>query len=245
VDMSYTPVLDLYHCDENKQVLSKVIGDRAFAKTGLQTTILANRLIAGLKQAGMRSCGKHFPGHGFACEDSHFDIARDSRELKQIMQEDVFPYQALGNLLDSIMPAHVIYEKADPAPAGFSSFWLQKVLRQDLHYQGYIFSDDLSMEGASIVGKTVLERAHKALAAGCDGVIICNRPDLSDELLEGLPQTIIDLAWQPKNIEDIQNRQKRLFAASRFTPYDWQGMLDDQAYQYSQSILREYTLILN
>jgi beta-N-acetylhexosaminidase len=245
VDMSYTPVLDLYHCDADHQVLSKVIGDRAFAQTGLQTMILANRLIAGLKEAGMSSCGKHFPGHGYASEDSHFDIARDSRELATIMQEDVFPYQALGNTIDSIMPAHVIYEKVDPNPAGFSSFWLQKVLRQDLHYQGYIFSDDLSMEGASIAGEHVAQRAEKALQAGCDGVIICNRPDLSDELLEFLTQKFLSNKIEDDALGILKQRHARLFAKSRFKRYDWQAMLEDAAYIKAQSMLKIHGLILN
>jgi beta-N-acetylhexosaminidase len=262
VDMSYTPVLDLYHCNEENQVLSKVIGDRAFAKTGLDTMILANRLIAGLKEAGMSSCGKHFPGHGYASEDSHFDIARDSRSLTEIMREDVFPYQALGNTIDSIMPAHVIYEQVDPDPAGFSVFWLQNILRKMLNYKGYIFSDDLSMEGASIVGERVIDRAKKALLAGCDGVIICNRPDLSDELLEGLGHEILqnginhvcahqiddlqaDITDTQTILNIIKQRHVRLFAQSRFKTYDWEAMQQDAQYIHAKNTLKTYGLILN
>lgn len=242
VDMSYTPVLDLYHCDAEQNVLSKVIGDRAFASCPQQTTVLANRLIAGLKQAGMAACGKHFPGHGYASEDSHFDIARDNREFDQIMAQDVYPYQALGNLLESIMPAHVIYEKVDSMPAGFSEFWLQKILRQQLHYKGYIFSDDLSMEGASIAGKNVVDRANNALAAGCDGVIICNRPDLSDALLEGLN------SLKHFSAKTAERHERLLFKPAKqtdFTVYDWQSLQENQHYINAYQMLKAENLILN
>lgn len=180
VDFSFTPVLDLDYG------LSEVIGNRSFHRNPEVVAKLAEALIEGLGEAGMSSCGKHFPGHGFVEADSHVAIPVDTREFDEIWEEDIKPYVALGHLkLPSLMPAHVIYEKVDSMPAGFSKFWIQEVLRQRMNYQGMVFSDDLTMEGASVVGG-IVERANAAFAAGCDMVLVCNRPDLADELLANL-----------------------------------------------------------
>lgn len=178
VDLSFTPVLDLDYGQ------SGVIGDRAFHRDPRVVTMLAKSLNHGLALTGMANCGKHFPGHGFAEADSHVAIPVDERELEQILVEDAAPYGWLGLSLTGVMPAHVIYPKVDRHPAGFSKKWLT-LLRKDLGFQGVIFSDDLSMEGASVAG-SVVDGAHAALAAGCDMVLICNSPDKADELLDGL-----------------------------------------------------------
>ncbi|WP_077315817.1 beta-N-acetylhexosaminidase [Basilea psittacipulmonis] len=180
VDFSFTPVLDL---DYGR---SDVIGNRAFHADPKVVSLLSRALIQGLSDSGMASCGKHFPGHGYVNADSHTHVPIDDRSFEEIYEKDVKPYIALGNLsLPAIMPAHVIYEKVDSQPAGFSKFWVQKILREQLAYQGVIFSDDLTMEGASVAGD-IHDRAKAAFHAGCDMVLVCNRPDLADELLEKL-----------------------------------------------------------
>lgn len=178
VDLSFTPVLDLDHGE------SGVIGDRAFHRDARVVTLLAKSLNQGLLLAGMANCGKHFPGHGFVKADSHVAIPVDERSLKAIMAEDAAPYDWLGMSLSAVMPAHVIYPKVDKHPAGFSKKWLS-ILRNQMQFEGVIFSDDLSMEGASVAG-SVLDGAHAALTAGCDMVLICNSPDKADRLLAGL-----------------------------------------------------------
>lgn len=178
VDLSFTPVLDLDYGE------SGVIGDRAFHRDARVVTVLAKSLNHGLALAGMANCGKHFPGHGFVMADSHVDIPVDERSLKDILSEDAAPYDWLGLGLSAVMPAHVIYPKVDKNPAGFSKKWLS-ILRRDMGFQGVIFSDDLSMEGASVAGG-VVDGAKAALSAGCDMVLICNSPDKADELLSGL-----------------------------------------------------------
>ena len=180
VDFSFTPVLDMDYGD------SLVIGDRAFHANPQAINELAFSVMQGLKKGGMEAVGKHFPGHGFVVADSHVSIPIDERSFDQIAQNDMQPFrQMIDEGLAAIMPAHVIYPKVDDKPAGFSAKWLQKVLRERLGFNGVIFSDDLSMEGAS-VGGDVTTRSLTALNAGCDMVLLCNRPDLADELLEKL-----------------------------------------------------------
>jgi len=180
VDFSFTPILDMDYGD------SLVIGDRAFHLDPRAINELAFSLMQGLKKGGMAAVGKHFPGHGYVVADSHVSIPVDEREFDQIAQNDMQPFiHMIDEGLPAIMPAHVIYPKVDDRPAGFSTKWLQKVLRERLGFNGAIFSDDLSMEGAT-VGGDVTTRSLAALHAGCDMILLCNRPDLADELLENL-----------------------------------------------------------
>jgi beta-N-acetylhexosaminidase len=186
VDLSFTPVLDL---DYGR---SKVIGDRGFSGDPERVAALADAVVAGLGNAGMGAVGKHFPGHGWAEADSHVAIPEDERDFDAIWARDIAPYRSgLLQKLSGVMPAHVIYRNIDPNPAGFSPFWLQDVLRGRLGFDGVIFSDDLTMEGATVVGG-IVARATAAHAAGCDMVLVCNRPDLADELLANWTPTLTD-----------------------------------------------------
>ena len=180
VDFSFAPVLDLDYGT------SAVIGDRAFHRDPLAVGELAAAFIAGLGDCGMAAVGKHFPGHGYAAADSHVDMPRDDRTLDEILGRDVAPYRpAISAGLAAVMPAHVVYTRVDPLPAGYSSFWLQEVLRGRLGFDGLIFSDDLSMKGATTAG-SIAERARMALGAGCDMVLLCNDPAGQEELLDSL-----------------------------------------------------------
>ncbi|HKO88666.1 MAG TPA: beta-N-acetylhexosaminidase [Burkholderiales bacterium] len=180
VDFSFTPVLDI---DFNQ---SSVIGDRAFHEKSDAIAYLAGELIEGLGTLGVGAVGKHFPGHGFAAADSHIAYPTDERELAAIEATDMRPYRELiPRGLAGIMPAHVIYPKVDARPAGFSQRWLQEILRRRYGFDGLIFSDDLSMEAASVAGG-VVERARAALTAGCDMVLVCNAPIEARKLLDGL-----------------------------------------------------------
>ncbi len=179
VDLSFTPVLDLDHGR------SAVVGDRAFHPDPRVVSMLARCLSHGLLLEGMGNCGKHFPGHGWAHADSHHALPVDERGLDEILAADAAPYDWIGDTLLSVMPAHVVYPKVDARPAGFSRVWLQQVLRKRLGYDGLIFSDDLSME-AAVASGGIVQRAKMALSAGCDMVLVCNRPADADALLAGL-----------------------------------------------------------
>lgn len=177
VDLSFTPVLDL---DWGR---ASVVGDRSFSRDPEVVIKLAGALIEGLRRAGMACCGKHFPGHGWAQADSHVAMPVDERPYGEIAV-DLEPYRRLP--LAAVMPAHVVYPQVDARPAGFSPVWIGK-LRDELKFEGVIFSDDLSMHGASFAGDTV-GRVAAAWEAGCDLLLVCNSPDSVGAVLE---------RWQP------------------------------------------------
>ncbi|MBI4937363.1 MAG: beta-N-acetylhexosaminidase [Nitrosomonadales bacterium] len=180
VDFSFTPVLDVDHG------ASQVIGDRAFHSEPQAIAELAHSLLVGLRQGGMHTVGKHFPGHGYVRADSHLEIPVDDRSYTDIELCDLIPFRQLVNFgLTAVMPAHVIYPRVDKRPAGFSEIWLKRILRGELGFEGCIFSDDLGMEGATVAGG-IVQRAEAALQAGCDMVLVCNKPALADEMLAGL-----------------------------------------------------------
>ncbi len=180
IDFSFAPVLDL------GLGVCEVIGDRAFHADPDVVSALAAAWMHGMHDAGMAAVGKHFPGHGAVTEDSHLDLPVDRRDIDAIMKNDVRPYiSMISEGLEAVMPAHVIYRQADEHSAGFSHFWLQQVLRDQLKFDGVIFSDDLSMAAAESAG-SYATRARAAIDAGCDMVLICNQPQAADEILYAL-----------------------------------------------------------
>ncbi|WP_354671194.1 beta-N-acetylhexosaminidase [Thiohalobacter sp. IOR34] len=180
VDFSFAPVLDLAYGR------SAVIGDRAFHRRPEAVAELAAAYQRGMQRAGMQAVGKHFPGHGAVSEDSHLALPVDTRSYADIRLADLLPFERLIHQgLAGVMAAHVVYEAVDPRAAGFSAFWLREVLRDELGFQGVIFSDDLSMVAAEVAGDPV-RRAKAALAAGCDMVLVCNQPQAAEAVLDAL-----------------------------------------------------------
>ncbi len=170
VDHSFAPVLDL-------DVESCVIGDRSFAPQGAVVTDLGRHYLAGMHDAGMKTCGKHFPGHGSVLADSHTDDVVDERDEAAIRATDLEPFRALGDDLDSVMMAHVVYPAVDDQPAGYSRVWIQDWLRGELGFTGVVLSDDLGMHAAGFAGK-LLARAQRSFEAGCDAVLVCQPEDV-------------------------------------------------------------------
>ena len=215
VDFSFTPVLDLDHGP------SGVIGDRAFHRDARVAALLAKSLMHGLLLAGMGSCGKHFPGHGYVAADSHTEIPVDRRSLKALLADDARPYEWLSTSLASVMPAHVIYPKVDARPAGFSARWLGEILRGRLGFTGAIFSDDLSMQGATVAGSPT-EAGIAALNAGCDLVLLCNQSLNGgaplDALIDGLEAALGRGRWQASG--DSEARRVALLPQTEPLPWD-------------------------
>ena len=234
VDFSFTPVLDLNHGE------SSVIGDRSFHRDPRVVALLAKSLMHGLLQAGMGSCGKHFPGHGFVAADSHVAIPVDRRSLKAIMADDAQPFGWLANTLGAVMPAHVIYPKVDARPAGFSAKWLQDVLRTRLGFDGAVFSDDLSMEAARRIDGQLLSYTDAALAAldaGCDLALLCNQSVGEgaplDELLAGMAAARRKGRWKPNAASE--KRRRALLPASPAP--GWDDLTATTAYRRAYELL--------
>ena len=260
VDFSFTPVLDLDWTEDAptpSQALaapqpgsaslgrpgasrSSVIGDRAFHRDLRVVALLAKSLMHGLLQAGMANCGKHFPGHGFVKADSHTEVSVDKRSLKAILADDAAPYPWLSTTLTSVMPAHVIYPKVDSRPAGFSQRWLQDILRRQMRFDGAIFSDDLSMEGARRLDGEVVsytDAAIAALAAGCDLVLLCNQSvgegTAVDELIDGLDAARVQGRWAPS----VDSESRRLALLPETLPQPWDELMLQPAYMQALDLL--------
>ena len=182
IDLSFAPVLDV-------NGISDVIGTRSFSADPSQVSVLSQAFINGMNQAGMAAVGKHFPGHGSVKADTHVAMAVDTRSKDVIFNHDMQPFKQLiaDKQLNGVMPAHVVYSQVDPNPAGFSTYWLQDVLRAELKFDGVIFSDDLGMKGASFAGDYI-GRAQAALSAGCNMILVCNDP-------EGVKTLLSEFNW--------------------------------------------------
>ncbi|MGH8549447.1 MAG: beta-N-acetylhexosaminidase [Methylococcales bacterium] len=177
-DFSFAPVLDV-DCG-----ISTIIGDRAFGRLADRVAEYASAFRRGMRDAGMAAVGKHFPGHGSVALDSHLALPVDDRDFDELAARDLIPFRRLvGEGLEGIMPAHVVYSRIDQRPAGFSEYWIGKVLRGDLGFDGAVFSDDLSMSGAETAG-SYADRVSTALEAGCDMVLICNQPEAAESVLD-------------------------------------------------------------
>lgn len=176
VDFSFAPVLDL------RNARSRIIDDRAFHSDPHVVGRLAHAYISGMHSADMAAIGKHYPGHGTVVADSHLELPVDERSYFDLTNSDLIPFRLTADKVEGLMPAHIVYPQVDALAAGYSPIWLRKILREELRFQGVIFSDDLSMSGAAQAG-SVAERASAAIDAGCDMVLLCNDRPATVELL--------------------------------------------------------------
>ena len=209
IDINFAPVLDI---DEKT---SSIIGDRSFANNALDVVSMTSSFIDGMHEAGMKSTGKHFPGHGGIFEDSHLELAEDHRELEELFAVDIKPYLELSNKLDAIMCAHILFPKIDKYIPSYSKYWLKDILRENIKYEGLIFSDDLSMLGAGDL--SFANKALKSIEAGCDMILVCNNRSEAINVIEAFENNDIDLSkkiYQMKktsktNWDDLSKSNRR------------------------------------
>ena len=186
VDINFAPVLDI---DENT---SSVIGDRSFANNVSEVIKMASNFIDGMHEAGMSSTGKHFPGHGGIYEDSHTEHVEDLRAMKDLQDKDIKVYEELSRKLDAVMCAHVLFPKISRDLPSYSSFWLKDTLKENLKFEGLIFSDDLSMFGAG--DESFTDKAIKSLEAGCDMILVCNNRNEVINVINAFDQNNVSLS---------------------------------------------------
>ncbi|MFL2717263.1 MAG: beta-N-acetylhexosaminidase [Gammaproteobacteria bacterium] len=186
IDINFAPVLDI---DKNT---SSIIGDRAFSDKADEVVLLASKFIDGMHEAGMKSTGKHFPGHGGIYEDSHKEIAKDSRNLDELLQSDIKPYKELLKKLDAVMCAHVLYSLIDSDIPSFSNYWIKDILKKEIQYDGLVFSDDLSMFGAG--DETYPSKAMKSINAGCDMILVCNNRKEINNIINAFEENEVSLS---------------------------------------------------
>jgi beta-N-acetylhexosaminidase len=176
IDFTFAPVLDIDHG------VSSVIGDRSFGATADTVTRHAAAFVKGMHGAGAAAVGKHFPGHGAVAPDSHETVPVDSRDL-MYWETEWQPFARLKDVLQGVMPAHIVIETVDALPVSLSRDWLENILRQRLGFAGAVISDDLSMAGAASFGSPE-ERAQLAWEAGSDLLLVCNDRNAVWRILE-------------------------------------------------------------
>ena len=185
IDLSFSPVLDL------DQDLSSIIGDRAFSDQIDIVIECARAFIFGMNEAGMACVGKHFPGHGSISEDSHLEKPIDRRVLNEIEKKDLIPFKELINNLDGIMTAHILFPDVDERISTFSKIWIKKILREQMKFEGMIFSDDLSMEGTNEF-KSFYDKTKNAIISGCEMILICNNREGAKDALKYFEENKIE-----------------------------------------------------
>ena len=185
IDLSFSPVLDL------DQDLSSIIGDRAFSDQIDIVIECARAFIFGMNEAGMACVGKHFPGHGSISEDSHLEKPIDRRALNEIEKKDLIPFKELINNLDGIMTAHILFPEVDERITTFSKIWIKQILKEQMKFEGMIFSDDLSMEGTNEF-KSFYDKTKNAIISGCEMILICNNREGAKDALKYFEENNIE-----------------------------------------------------
>ena len=211
VTLDYAPVLDIHTNPKNP-----VIGDRALAEDAEMVARLGAAIIRGLQENGVAACGKHFPGHGDTSVDSHLDLPLVEHPPDRIRRVELVPFRAaIAAGVAFMMTAHVLVPSLDEEkPATLSRRIVHDMLREALGFSGVIFGDDLEMK-AIAKHYTVAESAVQAIAAGCDGLLICSgTAEPHVDALEALVHAVEDGRLPVKRVEDALARQRR--AKERF-----------------------------
>jgi beta-N-acetylhexosaminidase len=205
ITLDYAPVLDIHTNPKNP-----IIGDRALAEDANSVARLGAAIIQGLQSTGVAACGKHFPGHGDTSVDSHLDLPLVEHPPDRIRRVELVPFrEALAAGVAFIMTAHVLVPSLDEEkPATLSRRIVQGMLRDELGFAGVILSDDLEMK-AIANSYTVPDAAAQAIAAGCDGLLVCSGDvDVQAATLETLVHAVEQNVISSKRLEDALTRQR-------------------------------------
>jgi beta-N-acetylhexosaminidase len=189
VNLDYAPVLDVHTNPRNP-----VIGDRAIASEAAEVARLGAAIVRGLQGGGVAACGKHFPGHGDTITDSHLELPIVEHPIEDLRTREFVPFRAaIDAEVSAIMTAHVFAPALDEErPATLSHRIVTGLLREELHYEGVVLSDDLEMK-AIAKERTVPVAAVMAIEAGCDGLLICSgNYDLQAAAAEALVHAVED-----------------------------------------------------
>jgi len=214
--LDFAPVLDVHTNPANP-----IIGDRAL---GTEPEAVAARAVAflrGLHDAGVGSCGKHFPGHGDTITDSHLDLPVVPHDEARLRAVELVPFaRAVAAGVPMIMTAHVVFPALDPGVPATLSPRVLGLLRRDLGFTGVIVSDDLEMK--AVADRYDVETlATTALGAGCDAFLVCRRSDLQERAAAALVHAAERDAATRARLEEAAARMaalQRRFAAAPYAP---------------------------
>lgn len=214
IHLDFAPVLDVDTNPENP-----VIGERSLGSDAALVAELGVAFAAGLGDAGVAACGKHFPGHGDTRTDSHLELPHLTHSLSRLERVELVPFAAaVAAGIPAIMTAHVVFDALDPhRPATMSPAVLRALLRERLGYRGVVFSDDLEMQ--AIAKHFAIEDVMvEGLAAGVDSFLACHTADLAHRAIDGVVAAVARGALSPDRVHEAAGRIEGLaerFAARR------------------------------
>ena len=226
INLDYAPVLDVLTNPANP-----VIGDRALSEQAERVAALGRAIIEALQAEGLAACGKHFPGHGDTSADSHHELPLVEHPPDRLRQVEFIPFrEAVAAGVASIMTAHVLIPAVDEQlPATLSPRIVDAMLKEELGYGGLVLSDDLEMKAIS-AHYTAGEAAAKAIAAGCDGFLVCGpNADVHVQALEGIIRAVEAEELPLKRVEDALARNRRVkerFLAVEQQPFDERRLVE-------------------
>lgn len=175
-NMNFAPVLDVHSNTKNP-----VIGDRSFSSYPQEVASIGMSVMKGMRDNGIISVVKHFPGHGDTHIDSHKSLPIINKSLQELQQTELIPFQrAIDEQVEMIMVAHIIFPELDGVyPSSLSKKIISGLLRDEMHYDGVIITDDLTM-GAIVNDYTVPQAALQSFIAGSDLLLIAG--DYQDQV---------------------------------------------------------------
>jgi len=218
INLNLAPTVDVNTADENP-----IIGTRSFGADPEQVAAHAAAAVAGLQDAGVAACAKHFPGHGATVADSHLELPTVDAPLDLLRARDLPPFASVVAAgAKSIMTAHIrVPELTGDGPATFSRAALVDLLRGELGFTGVVITDALEMRGAALAAGGTARAAVPALAAGADLLCIGARVDaaLVEEVAAEIVGAISDGRLPLARVEEAAARVGELAAwASRPAP---------------------------